>query len=448
MLASHLVLALALAAPPAAPGGAFPWPVHRRALDNGLTVLLVPFDAPGFAAYFTFLRVGSRDEVEPGRSGFAHLFERLGYRGTRTVPGARWEEETKGLGLDTNAFTDDDVTAYWLAGPSSALPRVVELEADRLLHPDLSEDDFKEEAGAVLGELSRDLASPDFRVEEAARSLAFTRHPYQHTTIGFERDVRAMPSGYWHALEFHRRHYRPGNAFVLVVGDFDEEATFEAIKRHYGPWKARGEAAEAVPQEPPPAGPKEARQAWPTAVLPRLWIGWRTPGAADLEAAAAQTVLWPYLFGRPSALYRDLVLDRDLVETVGGEFQPRRDPFLFGCALVLSGAGAEAPARAAVERAVAEVAAGRVDAAFLADVKANVRSTLLMQTDTAYRTGVWLVYHTALTGDPGWLDALMARVATVGPEELSAFARRWLVPAGRTAVILTPPAGGGKGGAP
>jgi zinc protease len=109
----------------------------------------------------------------------------------------------------------------------------------------------------------------------------------------------------------------------------------------------------------------------------------------------------------------------------------------------LRGAEAEAPARAAVEHAVAEVASGRVDAAFLADVKANVRSTLVMQTDTAYRTGVWLVYHTALTGDPGWLDALMARVATVGPEELSAFARRWLVPAGRSTVAVAR----GKGGA-
>ena len=77
----------------------------------------------------------------------------------------------------------------------------------------------------------------------SARELAFTRHTYRHTTIGFERDVRDMSSGYRYSLDLYRRFYRPDNAMVLVVGDFDEERVFEEIRKAYGPWKGRGEAA-------------------------------------------------------------------------------------------------------------------------------------------------------------------------------------------------------------
>ncbi len=426
---------LATAGTAAASPGAFPYPIHRRALPNGLQVLFVPCDTPGLAAYFTFFRVGSRDEVEPGRSGFAHFFEHLTFRGTRAHSSEDWEFTTKSLGLDTNAFTEDDVTAYWAVGASAALPTLIELEADRFMNLAYSEDDFRIEARAVLGELLKSLASPDFKVEEASRELAFTRHTYRHTTIGFEKDVRDMPNGYRYSLDIYRRFYQPDNAFVLVVGDFDEDRTFEAIRRHYGPWQGKG-STPPVEAEPPQEEEREARFGWPAPILPRFWSSWHTPGAADPDAVAAQLVLWPLLFGGPSALYRELVLERHLVEAIGGEYQPHRDPFVFGCELVLKSGTVEAPARAALDRAVANVAAGKVDARLLAEVKANVLASLVMQTDTPYRTAVWLVYYTALTGDPGYLDAVMARVAGVTPEALSAFARRWLVPANRTTVVV------------
>ena len=438
-----LVVAIAAAAPPHA---AFPYPVHQRALPNGLRVVFVPYDTPGLAAYFTFFRVGSRNEVVPGRSGFAHFFEHLTFRGTRAHSGEEWERITKSLGLDTNAFTDDDVTAYWAVGASSALPTLIELEADRFMNLAYTEDDFKIEARAVLGELLKSLVSPDFKAEEASRELAFTRHPYRHTTIGFEKDVRAMPGGYRYSLDLYRRFYRPDNAFVLVVGDFDEERVFESIRRHYGPWQGKGDTP-AVQPEPPQASERSARFGWPTPILPRLAAHWHTPGSADPEAVAAQLVLWPLLFGSPSPLYRDLVLERQLAQEIGGEYQPHRDPFLFGCEVVLRSAAAEAPARDALDRAVADVAAGKIDAQLLADVKANVLASIVMQTDTPYRTAVWLVYYTALTGDPGYLDAVMARVARVTPEQLSAFARRWLISQNRTTVVVATDTRAGVAGA-
>jgi zinc protease len=435
--ACSLALALLTAAPGAPPAvkGAFPYPIHARALPNGLDVLFVPQAAPGIAAYFTFFRVGSRNEVESARSGFAHFFEHLTFRGTKAHSGEDWERITKSLGLDTNAFTDDDVTAYWAVGPSSALPKLIELEADRFMALAYDEDDFKVESRAVLGEFLKDSASPDFKLDEAARELAFTRHTYRHTTMGFEADIRRFPEGYKYSLELYKRFYQPDNAVVLVVGDFDEDATFAAIQRFYGPWKGRGEAAQ-VQAEPPQEKAKETRLTWPTPILPRHWSGWHTPGAADVGATAAQIVLWPYLFGPASALHRELVIERQLAEEIAGEFSPHRDPFLFGYELILKSSSAEAPARAAVDKALAAVAAGQIDAALLADVKANALSNLVMQTDTPYRTGVWILYYTALTGDPAYLDAVMAAIAKVSAGDLAAFARQWLTPQNRTTVAV------------
>jgi zinc protease len=450
LAAFSLALAVVVSVSATPPPRAFPYPIHRRALDNGLEVVFVPYDSPGLAAFFTTFRVGSRNEVEPGRSGFAHFFEHLAFRGTTHRSGEEWEHTTKSLGLDTNASTDDDVTFYWLAGPAAALPQVIELEADRFMNLAYGEDDFKVESRAVLGELLKSLASPDFKVHEASRDLAFTRHTYKHTTIGFERDVRGMPTGYRYSLELYRRFYRPDNAVVIVVGDFDEGRTFELIRAAYGPWLGKGAAPKVAP-EPPQTKPKEARFGWPSPILPRLWSGWHTPGAGDLDATAAQLVLWPYLFSQPSRLYRELVYDKRLVEEIGGDWQPHRDPYLFGYELILKRAESEAPARVAVDRAVANLAGGEVDAAWLADVKANVRSSVLMMTDTPYRTGVWMVYYTALTSDPGYLDAVMARVAAIGPAELAAFAKRYLVLQNRTTVVVAsgaaPKAAGAAGGA-
>ncbi len=431
--ACSIALALTLAAP--APRPAFPYPIQRRSLPNGVQVVFVRQPTPGLAAFFTVFRVGSRDEVEPGRSGFAHFFEHLTFRGTKTRTSEEWERATRALGMESNAFTDDDITAYWLSGPAASLPAVVDLEADRFMNLDYSEDDFKVESRAVLGELLKDMASPDFTVQEAGRNLAFAQHTYKHTTIGFERDVRNMPSGYRYSLELYRRFYRPDNAIVIVIGDFDEAQTFAAIQARYGAWRGTGDPVR-VAVEPPQPREKAQRVAWPTPVLPRYWSAWHTPAGSDTGATAAQLVLWPYLFGHASALYRTLVLDQHLVEEIGGDFQPHRDPYLFGYELVLKNAGAEKPARAAVDRAIADVAVGKIDERLLADVKANAMNSLVMQSDTAYRTGVWLAYFTGLTGDPGALDSVYARVGRVTAADLAAFARRWLVPANRTTIVV------------
>ena len=113
---------------------AFPFPIELHTLDNGLRVALIPYDSPGLAAYFTLMRVGSRNEVEKGRSGYAHFFEHMMFRGTKTHSAKDYNDTVTRLGLDSNASTDNDLTLYHLYGPAKALPTIIEYEADRFQH--------------------------------------------------------------------------------------------------------------------------------------------------------------------------------------------------------------------------------------------------------------------------------------------------------------------------
>src|SRR5262249_21616304 len=125
-----LLPAVAMAAPPAKGGTkAFPFPTETHTLPNGLHVGLVPYDSPGLVASYTLRRVGSRNEAEAGRSGYAHFFEHMMFRGTKKYSSEAYNAIVTKAGLNTNAFTSEDDTVYHLFGPSAALPTIIDIES-------------------------------------------------------------------------------------------------------------------------------------------------------------------------------------------------------------------------------------------------------------------------------------------------------------------------------
>ncbi len=331
LVAAALALAApAVAKPAAATTKAFPFPMEVHTLPNGLRVVFVPYDSPGLVAYYTLMRVGSRNEPEQGRSGYAHFFEHMMFRGTPTHSGEDYDQTVTRLGLDTNAFTDLDMTVYHLYGPSQALPTIIDYEADRFEHLDYNEEQFKTEAGAILGEYAKSASNPGQILEEKIAETAFTKHTYRHTVIGYLDDVKAMPSGFAYSREFFRRYYTPDNATVIIVGDFDKRQTLAHIDEG-----VRGVEGQARPgQDSGRAAADRAAHARTSTGRRRRcrgcgWAGTRRPRATS-SATAVQTVLDGYLFGPTSPLYQDLVLGRQLVDSMYVSWYRTRDPSLFG----------------------------------------------------------------------------------------------------------------------
>ena len=112
----------------------FPFPATTRTLDNGLRVVMVPFDSPGIVAYYTIVRAGSRNEPEAGHSGFAHFFEHMMFRGTDRYSGDAFNAVYRKLGSDPNAYTSDDVTVYHALVPKDGLEQAIDVESDRFMH--------------------------------------------------------------------------------------------------------------------------------------------------------------------------------------------------------------------------------------------------------------------------------------------------------------------------
>ncbi len=426
-------MALAAAAPAAA---IFPYKHHKETLPNGLTVILIPMESPGLVAYWSIVRTGSRDEVEPGRSGYAHFFEHMMFRGTKKYPGPVYDKIVTGLGADANAYTTDDYTAYHLEFAKDDLEKVVEIESDRFQNLDYAEAAFQTEAGAVYGEYRKSVTQPFFLLDEKLRDTAYDAHTYKHTTMGFEADVKAMPQGYQYSRSFFHRFYRPENVVLLIAGDLDPANTLRLVRKHYGAWQ-RGYAPPQIKPEPPQQGERKADVAYPGQTLPILDIGYKgDPLDPDNRDFVAALVLGDLAFGKTSELYKKLVIREQKVEFLLPSFPINRDAPLVEIVAMVKKAEDIGYVRDEVYRTLEEFKTRPVDAKRLDEVKRHNKYAFLMDLDSPGRVAGALARFVALTGGIDVVDRLYAALDRVTPEDVARAAAKYFDPKRRTVAVL------------
>jgi zinc protease len=404
-------------------GDVFPYPVHQSVLDNGLQVVVVPYDSPGIVAYYTVVRTGSRQEVEPGHSGFAHFFEHMMFRGTEKYPQAAYNDALKAMGADSNAFTTDDWTNYHIVGPAAELERIMELESDRFLNLEYTEPEFRTEALAVLGEYNKNASNPFFFLHERLREEAFEAHTYEHTTMGFLDDIKAMPGYYEYSLSFFDRFYRPENVVVLIVGDVDPERVLSLAKRYYGGWE-QGYEPPGIAPEPPQAERRVAEVDWPNPTRPHVMMAWHVPAfdAATADTAALDLVS-QLLFSENAPLYQELVVDKQLVDFIGGGASFHRDPYLFTVTTRLRSAEALTEVEATIDRYIQGLKAEPVERVRLERIKSHLRYDFALALDSAPSVADILAEFLHLTADPQSINRLYDRYQAVTPEEVQRVTR-------------------------
>src|SRR5438270_6063138 len=171
-----MLLALAATSLLSGAGAIFPYPYVQEDLPNGLRLITIPTDFPNIVSLFIVVGTGSRNEVEPGKSGFAHLFEHLMFRGTPEYSPERYQSELKKAGAASNAFTTDDYTAYHTTFSKEDLAHILAIEADRFQRLSYEPPAFKTETLAVLGEYNKNSARPTSKLCETLRATAFKVH--------------------------------------------------------------------------------------------------------------------------------------------------------------------------------------------------------------------------------------------------------------------------------
>src|SRR2546423_7885426 len=249
MMMRRLLLVLCCAASAIAAGPperVFPFPYTQDDLPNGLRLVTVPTGFPNIVSLYIVVHTGSRNEVEPGKSGYAHLFEHLMFRGTPRYPAEKYTAIIKAAGADQNAYTTDDITVYHITFSKEDLDTMLMLEADRFQNLKYSPEAFKTETLAVLGEYNKNSANPSEKLSETLRETAFQRHTYKHDAMGFLNDIQDMPNQYDYGIEFFRRYYRPEYTTMIVAGDVSASSVRPAVDHYWGKWK-RGSNRADIP---------------------------------------------------------------------------------------------------------------------------------------------------------------------------------------------------------
>lgn len=417
---------------------AFPFPVKQAILDNGLTVISVPFPSPGVISYYTLVRTGSRNEVEPGLSGFAHFFEHMMFRGTPKYSEEAYNNELKRLGADFNASTSDDWTRYYFTLPASALEKIIDLESDRFQHLQYDEAAFQKEARAVLGEYNKGASSPFQLLNETMQNLAYTKHTYKHTTIGFLADIKDMPNQYAYSKVFFDRWYRPENCVVVVAGDVDHDRLLSLARSYYGDWK-RGDETVEIPAEPPQSEQRTASLTWPTPTLPIVYLGYHIPSGDPANPdTVALGALAQALFGETSPLYQELVLKDQKAAMLMADSETKRDPGLFSVAAQVRDAADMDGIRKRIESTLAEAAKTPIDAARLETIKSHARYAFAARLNSADAVADVVCDALSTTGRVDTINERFRAYAALTPEDLRRVAAKYFASTNQNVVTLKP----------
>jgi zinc protease len=414
----------------------FPYHVHKEALSNGLKVLLVPMESHGLISYYTIVRTGSRDEVEPGRSGYAHFFEHMMFRGTKKYPAHEYDKIVTGIGADANASTWEDFTEYHLVFAKEDLDKVVDIESDRFRNLYYEKQAFQTEAGAIYGEYRKLITNPYAVLNERMQNLAYDVHTYKHTGIGFEEDIKAMPNGFDYSRTFFQRFYRPENAVLLIVGDIDVPSTLKRIRKSYDTWE-KGYVPSLVQQEPPQRKERKQEISYAGKTLPILDVAFKgdafDPSNKDVVAAY---LLGDLAFGQNSDIYKRLVVKEQRVQSISPSFPTNRDQPLFEITAVIKKEEDVVPVQNEILAAVEQFKNVPVSAKQLDDLKSRNKYSFLMGLDTPDHVCEAVMRLIAITGDIDAIDRLYTAYDTITPPEIMNAARKYCTAERRTIIVL------------
>ena len=414
-----------------------PFHATEKTLPNGLKVIVVPTGFPNIVSLQIPVQTGSRNEVEPGKSGFAHFFEHIMFRGTPAYPPDKYNAIIQKAGARQNAFTSDDFTNFFTTFAKEDLAKILEIEADRFKHLSYSPEVFKTESRAVLGEYNKNSASPIRKLLEVQRDAAFTTHTYKHTTMGFIKDIEDMPNQYDYSKEFFNRWYRPENVTVIVAGDVDPDKVIPLVEKYWGDWKP-GTFKANIPAEPAPSKPVYAHVPWPSQTLPWVTVGFRVPGFDEnsKDIPAIDTAL-DLEFGETSDLYKRLVEQEQKVDRMFVFNDPRVDPSLYTVFARVKDGKDSVAVRDAIIAAFAKLRDKAEPEQRVNDAKSNARYAFVRSLDTTEAIAATLAQYVHFNRSFNTVNNYYKQLAVLTPGDIQGTAKKYFTDNGLVVTTLS-----------
>ena len=293
-------------------------------LENGLDVVVIPDRRAPVVTHMVWYRVGAADEPA-GRSGIAHFLEHLMFKGTEKLAPGEFSKTVARHGGEDNAFTSQDVTAYFQRVAKEKLPMVMEMEADRMANLKLLEKDVLTERDVILEERrSRVENRPSSILSEQLSAALYLSHPYGIPVIGWRHEIAELSRQ--DALDHYKKYYAPNNAILVVAGDVSADEVRELAEKYYGPIKRGPDLkARARPVEPDPVAPRrivyeDERAGKLTWQRHYLVPSYKTAPKGASEAL--ELLMKVAVEGTTSRLYKKLVVEDKIASSAGGGYSP------------------------------------------------------------------------------------------------------------------------------
>jgi len=312
-----------------------PLAIKQRTLKNGLRVVSLQDNSSPTVTVQVWFDVGSKNDPN-GRNGFAHLFEHLMFKSTKNLKSEQFDRLTEDVGGNNNAFTSDDVTAYHEVVPSNYLETILWAEAERLSNLNVDETNFLSERKVVQEEFRQGvLAQPYGRFQEAIQTLSYTTHPYKRTTIGTIEDLEAATVA--DAQSFHKTFYRPDNATLIVVGDFEQKQFDAWVDKYFNRIeKPSGTIPRVTAIEPARTAEKRRTVKAPNVPLPAVAITYLAPDSKSKDIAALKIAQAILSGGESSRLYQNLVYEQQIAQEASFGVDERVDKGLLTFTAVMA----------------------------------------------------------------------------------------------------------------
>jgi zinc protease len=410
-----------------------------RTLPNGLRVLSAEDHASPTIAIQVWYHVGSKDDPA-GRSGFAHLFEHIMFKSTKNMKSEMLDRLTEDVGGFNNAFTNPDVTVYFEVVPSNYLETLLWAEADRLSGLNVDEPNFKSERSVVQEEYRQSYLAPPYgMLEYLIEQQSFSTHPYKRPTIGTIEDLDA--ASLENVRAFHNTFYRPDNAILVVVGDFDQKQLDAWVVKYLGSVpKPTIPLPRVNTAEPARTAERRITHYGANIPLPAIAFTYLVPPKKSPDAEALTVAATILSQGESSRLYRSLVYEQQVAQSADAVADLREDVSVFYFNVVLAGGKKPEEGERALLAELKKMQDAPVSAAELEKAKTQIVTNQLRERETSNGKALALGEAAVLLGDPGRANTDLARLQAVTAADMQRVMKKYFTDTNRLVIYYLPEA--------
>lgn len=402
-------------------------------LPNGLAVYTVEDHAAPIVAVQVWYHVGSKDDP-PGRSGFAHLFEHMMFKGNEHMSTDMFDNLTENIGGENNAYTADDVTVYHETVPSNYLNPILWAEAERMSALALNDANFASERDVVKEEYRQRIrANPYGEFYHEIEKKSFAVHPYKRPGIGNIEELEAskLPE----VKVFHSTFYRPDNATLVVVGDFNPEELNGWVKKYFSAVpKPSAKIPRVTTKEPPRKTDRREVTYSPRAPLPAMAVTYLAPSIRSADSPALSLVAEILAGGDSSRLYQRMVYEQQVVQNVSCDSDLREDLGLLVFRLILATGKTIADAEKSLNKEVDEVLKNGVTQAELEKAKNRFLTGKLQERETVNGKASALGQAVVVYGDATRVNTDLTKLQAVTLSEIKQVMNRYIT--GKKKVVV------------